>query len=297
MKNLTRLASACALLLGASFLTTGCAQNCHDETDPDTGKTVRVCEAETVTIFRASEPTVETLAYTAGYNITVKNDNGDVDVRKGSGTDLTVEFRPFSGRAERDEDIAVRDMTEDLELIATADGELVVHANKKDGSNSLLGCDMVVTLPAGFDGAVILDNDNGPLDADLTGGTPASTTLTMDGAGTSNITGAAGPLNIQGASAGDTTVTLSSDPLAWGGGTITAGGPGDVTVSVPSGANGSIQIQACGDNAINAPSLPSDWVASPDNSDVSQSYTMGSGGDNLSITCDGQLGETTLRVQ
>jgi hypothetical protein len=292
----TRMASALALLMGAAFLTTGCAQNCHDETDPDTGKVVRVCESETVTNFIGT-PVNETLTYTAGFSITIKNDNGSIDVTSG-GNELTVTFEPFSGRAERDEDLAVQDMTEDLELIATADGSILIHANKKDGSSSLLGAHITVNLPDGFDGAVLIDSDNGGVDANLTAGTPASTTLTMDGAGTADIRGAAGALDIQGASAGDTIVSLAGDPLLWGGGTITGGGPSDVSVSVPSGADGTIQVQACGDKVVKEPSsLPSDWVASPDNTDGGKSYTMGAGGANLAITCDGQLGETTLSVQ
>jgi len=246
-------------LVGVAALTQGCAVKCHDETDPDTGKTVQVCEAENLVRYEGSART-ETLSYTQGFDIVVQGANGKIDmVRGGAADEVKVTFLPHTmrGNDSAEEEAAKQDMTNDLVLSATNDGQILIKVSRAAGANATLGADMTITLPDSFTGGVNVDVGNGFLDADLGGGTPAFTTVFNGESGDVNVVGAAGKLDVTGQ------FDVSVKVAAWSdqdGQIRSVGSLGEVTVTVPLGANGSIQA-TCSDGVVTGPSSPpADWT-------------------------------------
>jgi hypothetical protein len=282
MKKIVRMASGIAMLIGAAALAPGCATECHDETDPETGKTIRVCEAENLVRYNGSEAT-ETVDYVAGENIVINGVNGNIVVNDNGPADkVSVTFKPFSfrGNDEADKDLAVEDMQNDLTTSITPG--VSIDVGRAGGSNAMLGADLVVTLPDGYTGGITINVGNGFLDANL-GGTQAFTTIDNDGSGDIDVKNAAGPLSIVGK------FDINVAVLSWSDqdGAITSTGQlGDVSVSVPAGANGSIQATSEDETVTGPSSAPADWTeeAAAENS---KTFSFGDGttaGGNVVVT-------------
>ncbi len=266
MNKFLRLASVTAVLAYGMVLGTGC--ECYQSTDAE-GNPETVCES--LVRFEGATQSAQ-LAYNQGDEIVVKGINGNIDVHRGGAADqVTVTFQPFSMRGHSFEDDAVKDMDEDLVLQTDDQGRILIQVSRAGDSSNGLGADMDITLPDGYTGGVNIDVGNGFLTADLSGGTPAFTTVHNDGAGDLDITGAAGKLDIL----GDFDVSVGVAAWSDQAGQIRSNGNlGDLTVSVPAGANGSIQA-TCQDGEVTGPSsMPSDWTeneAAPN----SKTYTFG----------------------
>jgi hypothetical protein len=269
------MASLGVLIGCTALLSMGCATQCHDEVDPETGETVRVCTAENLVHYTgASRPMSQT--YAQGANILVDGVNGNIDISTNNAADTVgVVFHPFTkkGNDPEDKEAAGREMEEDLhtEIFVEADGTVVIKASRSGGTG-YLGCDIDVNLPNGYTGGITVDANNGFVDGDL-GGTQAFTTVINDGAGDVTIRNAAGPLDISGSF--DLDVKVSSWSTS-NGQIVSTGLLGDIIVYVPAGADGSIQATSEDEVVVGPSSLPSDWVeeAAADNS---KTFTFGAG--------------------
>ncbi len=252
MNTPLRLASVAAMIAAAS-LTMGTGCECYQNID-ENGNPETVCES--LVRFEGEAQTLS-LAYNQGDDIVVDGVNGNIDIRRGGAADqVAVTFTPFSMRGHSFEEDAKKDLDEDLILETNDQGGILIKVGRADGSSSGLGADIDITLPDGFTGGINIDVGNGYLDADLSGGTPAFTTVKNTGAGDLDIQGAAGPLDIRGDF--DVAVTVA-DWSDQGGEIRSNGGLGELDVTVPAGANGYIQA-TCQDGVVTEPSsLPSDW--------------------------------------
>lgn len=286
MKNsLVAFASASAILLGLSTQLAGCACSQETVTDEDGNeKTLTVCEP--LTQYQGTEVT-QTIAYTAGQGVEINGANGGIDVNVGSGSDISVSFQPKTARAGDEEEEAISEMENDLTLTVRDDGDnILIEATTAEGSNPYLAADIRVTLPSSFAGRADIFNDNGSADVDLGGTAPTSVRLKVDN-GALNLRGAAGTLDVSQGNGTECNVSVS----AWSteNGTITCDSI-DSVIGIPSGANGSIQVQSQTGLITDPSPLPSDWVASEQNVDNSKSFTMGDGmGGNVVITNDGDI--------
>ncbi|MBW2455579.1 MAG: hypothetical protein JRI68_13755 [Deltaproteobacteria bacterium] len=252
MNKPLRLASVAAMVAAASLtMGTGCEcyQNVDEQGNPET-----VCES--LVRFEGELQTMQ-LTYTQGDDIVVDGVNGNIDIHRGGVADqVSVTFTPFSMRGHSFEEDAKKDLAEDLMLETDDQGRIFIKVGRAGGSSSGLGADMDIILPDGFTGGVNIDVGNGFLDADLSGGTPAFTTVKNTGAGDLDITGAGGPLDIR----GDFDVAVTVADWSDQGGEIRSNGSlGELDVTVPAGANGYIQA-TCQDGEVTEPSsLPADW--------------------------------------
>jgi DUF4097 and DUF4098 domain-containing protein YvlB len=115
--------------------------------------------------------------------------------------------------------------------------------------------------------------------------TPASTTVTNDGAGSVSVQGAAGAIAVT-TSTGDIELGIAS----WSpeDGNVFADN-GDITLTVPASVDGTMVFSASGD--ITEQGVPETWASSG-----AGSYTMNSGsGGQLTVTAD--FGDIALVVQ
>jgi hypothetical protein len=242
-----------ALMATTGFLATGC--ECQDQGTNEQGQNVTTCES--VKKFVGTSYS-ESVAYTAGQGLTFNGVNGNVDVNIG-GTEVVVEFTPFSVRGHSKQAEAADDMEQDLQTSLTNDGDIVVEVDRADGSFNGLGADVVITLPSSFDGAVTINQNNGFVDLDLEGALPTSVTVDNDGSGDIDIAGARGALNIKGAFDIDVRVDEWA-PEGSNGSIISDGSLGDITVSLPTASAGSIEALS-ETGIVTGPSpLPENWV-------------------------------------
>jgi hypothetical protein len=253
---------------------------------PSGGCIVGECEDGRDNCVRA-ESTVEytgnaadaSAAYTSGQGVQIVSHNGQVDVQVGNGDEVEVVFRPFTrntGDAEGEE-AAMAELADKLVLEVTEGNTIQVRVATRDGATSFLGAHIEVTLPSSFDGAFEVSSNNGSVEADLGGSVPASTTVVTDN-GSLEVYGARGPLEIEG---GNGDVTVSVDEWAGGGtGSIFADN-GDIDLTVPSDANGTMTLVASGQ--IVDEGVPGDKAEN----DGGTSFTMGDGeGAHVDVTAD-----------
>lgn len=191
MSNLLRLALASSLVVGLGAASQGCVIGACDDGREN------CIQIEPATFWYGTEID-QTLTYSAGQNIRVDTINGYVKLFRGTVSDsVVVKLMPFSARGSDEEKVAQQDMQNDLVVEMTSvGGEVLIRTDRVDGASGGLGADVEITLPAGFDGGINVDNGNGSIDADLSGGLPAFTTLFIGGAGHITATGAAGKLDI-----------------------------------------------------------------------------------------------------
>lgn len=247
MKSMLRLSFFAALVALVVGFVAGC-------------KVEGTLTAETLTRFEGNAVNMSG-TYTSGQNIRVESLNGHVTLRPGSSaTEVTVTFSPFTMRPDDEEEQAWDEIHEDVILtVDDSGGDVLIKASRVSGANDYLGADVRVDLPVGFDGGIDVDQNNGQVDADLTGGTPAFTTV-FGGNGSVDVEGAGGPLDIF-CDNGDVDVTVQSWSASDG--LVEIDGPGDMTFGVASGLSGRIVAQAGDDGdedaLVTGPSS-GDWV-------------------------------------
>ena len=270
MNKIVHLATMSALALGAAALVGGCKVT-----------------VESATIYNGT-PVSKSLTYVSGYDIVVEGDNGEIKLERGNGSSVEVTFEPFSMRADDEGDLAQQDMEQDLELVASADGQIVIKASKKSGATGGLGAHITVTLPAGFDAGVDVWSGNGGISAALDGGMPTSTKIHTDN-GSLDITGADGVLNITQDNGVDCDVRITGWTTSDG---VVSCDSIDSNIRIAKGLSGNITVVA-NNGVITDPSpLPSDWIASEANVDNSKAFSFGADAANMGIvdiTNDGDI--------
>jgi hypothetical protein len=245
MKSMLRMSFFGAMIA----LVVGLLAGCHFE-----------ATIESMTRFEGNDVNMSG-AYTSGQNIRVESLNGSIRLRPGSSaTEVTVTFMPFTMRPDDEEEQAWAEIHDDLRLtVDDSSGTILIKASRASGSNDYLGAEVRVDLPAGFDGGIEVEQDNGQVDADLTGGSPAYTTI-FGGNGSLDIVGAGGQLDIF-CDNGDIDLTVQS--WAVDSGSVEIDGPGDITFGVAAGLSGRITAQAADpddDKALVTGPNSGDWV-------------------------------------
>jgi hypothetical protein len=274
MNTILRLASLTALTACAGLFANGCiVSQCEDENG---NKIANCTQFETPTKYVASDVT-ETLVYQSGYDLVVDSVNGRIDVERHSGSDVRVTFKrhTLGGNSEADEEQAKDELQNDIHLEANDDGRIFVKTSRSGGS-SALSADIIILLPDAFDGAVVIDQNNGFVDVDLAGMAPQAVKVVNDGAGDIRVWGARGKLDLVGDFDIDVSVAEWSDE---DGQIITNGGTGDLTITVPASAHGSIQATASDDGEVLVISPLLDWnVAEAAYNSKTVTFGDGSGG-------------------
>lgn len=254
MNKILKLASLAAFVSTVGLFGNGCIlSECEDED----GNTIDNCfQAETPTKY-VKDPVTESLTYVAGYDLVIESANGAIKVKRHDGSDVKVTFAAstLGGKSEEDAQEAKDELNNKLELTADDSGRIFVKTRRNGGSDGL-SADITVLLPGAFDGHVYIDQNNGFIDVDLRGMSPQSVTIRNTGAGSIDVAGARGKLDLQGKFNIDVAVASWS---ADDGKVITTGGTGDISISVPAGANGSIQATASDDGKVIVSSPPADW--------------------------------------
>lgn len=255
MNNIMRLSSMAALIATTGLLATGC--ECQDQGTNSEGQSVTECESVKKfvgTSFSDSE------TYTSGMDIRFSGVNGNVEIRVGGTDTVSAEFTPFSVRGHSKSEEAAADMENDLTADVLIDGNtVVIDTDRASGSFNGLGADVVVTIPSNFDGALVVNQNNGFVDVDLGGTSVTSVTIDNDGAGDIDVNGARGPLDIKGG------FDIDVDVAEWAAdgqnGTIISDGQlGDVSISLPTASAGSIQAISQDGVVIGPSPLPENWV-------------------------------------
>jgi hypothetical protein len=197
------------------------------------------------------DPITKTATYEAGDGVRVDQQNGEVSIERGSGSEISAVFEPFTFRADDEEEEASAEMKNDLTLtVEDQGGYVLVRVAKADGSSGYLGAHVTVTLPADFSGGIEVDSDNGGLDL-----RDASGQLTID--------------------VNNGTSTIEVDAWSPLDGTVNVGN-GDLEFTVASGLEGSIEAIADGaDPAVIGPDpMPADWDVT-ETSATNKTFTFG----------------------
>ncbi len=278
MRALRLLASVLLPTLAFAAVGQGCIIS-----DCDNGQDNCV-EFQTPTRYELEDETLSA-AWTTGKAVRVVSANGQVNVVQGSSAEVSATFGAFTLHEEDKEDEARREMTENLKVEVTdSASEILVRVTTTEDASGGTGADITVRLPSGFDGAFEVAQDNGSVEVDLTGSTPASTKVVNDGAGSLTVYGARGELDVT-ASTGDVTLSIASWPA--GNGTVFTDN-GDIDVSIPSSAEGTLILSAEGE--LTEDGIPATWTETADG------YTMGTGvGGTVDITTD--FGDIILTVE
>lgn len=232
----------------------------------------------------------ETVAYADDDDIRVVSHNGTVTFQQGSADEITVDFQPFSMRADSEEKLAQQDMEDDLELIVEDQGGTVlIEARVADGANGGLGADIVVSLPAGYLGGVEIEQNNGSIDGSLGAGVPAYTTIDSSN-GSVSLSGVAGNLAIE-IDNGSSDIAVSG----WGSsdGHVTLGN-GDLTFYVADGLAGRIHAVAGSDGTVTG---PSSWEV-VEASGYDKTFTFGTDGASAPlVTLTNEFGFGNIAIE
>jgi hypothetical protein len=249
---------------------------------------------ESATRFEGT-PVKKTLDYTSGQAVHIVSNNGNVNVVGGSSsTSISVKFQPFILEKDDNADGAKEQMEHDLVMTAEVrdNGDIVFSVIRHDGSSGNLGGDIDVTLPAGFDGAFEVDQNNGQVKADLRGGLPLATDIDSEN-GSIEILGAAGPLSIV-AGNGSGTVDVAAWPSTGTGEGKVALGNGDLDFSLPADASGTMTAFAS-NGVVSDGSIPTTWT-SDESGPGSKSYTMNGGAGGL-VAISTDLGDISISAR
>jgi len=256
------------------FAGTGCIVGECDNGDDN-------CTQATSTIEYTGNDASTSVPYADGQGIQIETVLGDITVKTG-GSDVKATFSPFTRNKDEagGQENAKSELADKLLLEVTAGDPVKIRVAREDGSTNFLGAHVTVTLPTSFSGSFDVRQGNGVTNVDLGSVSPTSTTILSD-LGDIECLGATGPLNIQ-TDNGDIVVSVSTW-AADGTGTILSG-LGDISVSVPADANGSVSLFAP-DETVTA-TFPSDWPSEAAAAN-SVTYTMGDGeGAHLDVTAE-----------
>ena len=216
--------------------------------------------------------------------------NGNVNVHPGSGSSLAVTFQPFTMDKGDQGTRAASEMASHLVFNAKTNGNVIdIEAVITTGASGLLGADIDVALPPGFNGAFMITSANGQVDADLGGTTPSTTNVAASN-GAVKVSSAQGKLDVTSDNG-----AVDVDVAAWSkteDGAVKSSN-GDVSIQIPTASDGALTATATG--VVTATNLPSSWaeaVAAPN----SKSYTMGSGvGGKVALSTG--LGDVTITAK
>ncbi len=233
MTNFRRIASVLAVATLSAVSLPGCIiGDCEDGQD-------NCISLETGTTYTNSDST--SIAWAAGQGLVIDGFNGKIEIEDGAPTDqIVVEYKKSVVAETSDEGEAQAEarFDGDIQVNVTNDGTARVET-ARDSANGNPTVDLVVRLPANFDGAISIEQGNGTVDLDLRSFTPSAVTVRHDGAGDVDITGANGTLDIQGGF--DVNVQMATWPTA-NSQILSDGQLGDVTVTLPSDASGTISV-------------------------------------------------------
>jgi hypothetical protein len=223
--------------------------------------------AETLVRYEGDQESAS-VAYTSGQGVRIVSANGAVDVRTGDVSEVQVTFSPFTMDKKDQRDRAVADIENRLELSAITSGDIVIKVAREQGASGYLGADIEVVLPAGFDGAFEVAQNNGGTDVDL-GGAPARTTRVISDNGSIEIVNARGTLDVA-----TDNGSVSVDVATWSAdnGSVRTGN-GDISFSVPGAVNGKMTADASGE--LTEQGIPVTWATVGEGN--ARSYTMGDG--------------------
>lgn len=233
MTNFRRIASVLAVATLSAVSLPGCIiGDCEDGRD-------NCISLEPGTTYTNTDST--SVAWAAGQGLVIDGFHGEIEIEDGAPTDqIVVEFKKSvlaessdAGKAQAEERF-----DGDIQVNVTTDGNIRVETTR-DSANGNPKVDLTVRLPANFDGAISVEQGTGAVDLDLRAFTPSAVTVRHDGAGDVDITGASGTLDIQGGF--DVNVQMAAWPTA-DSQIISDGQLGNVSVTLPSGANGNLSV-------------------------------------------------------
>ena len=280
MNKFARLLSMSALIVTTGFVATGC--ECTDQGTNADGNSVTTCES--VKKFEGTTIT-ESVDYTPGQALNFSGVNGNVRVDVGTSAQVVVEFTPYSVRGHSKSEEAKEDIENDVMTSLNADGAINVSTDRASGAFNGVGVDVRIYVPAGFDGAVNVQQNNGFVKLYLDEATPTSITVDNDGTGDIDITGARGALDISGDF--DIEVTVASWGAAGENGSIRTdeGGLGNVILRLPAASAGSIRAVSNDEVVVGPSTLPEGWVE--EGADNSKTFTFGATtGAEVNVTAD-----------
>ncbi|WP_437317669.1 hypothetical protein [Sorangium sp. So ce385] len=254
-----------------------------------------VITAETLVRYEGNDESVR-VEYLPTQSIRIVSDNGDVEVRTGDVSGVEVTFSPFTMRKKDENQLAVQEIEEDLELAAEIDGDVVITTRTRDGSSGYLGADIKVVLPRkDFDGVLRIEQDNGSIDVDLGGAPSRGTTIVSDN-GSIDVVGARGAIDV---ATDNGSVFVDLDAWSSSDGAISSGN-GAIELSVPAGVDGTMTAQTLNGDIVEQ-GLPSTWATAGEGSggdrfDHATSYTMGDGDGGL-LELFTENGDITIDVK
>ncbi|WP_437610252.1 hypothetical protein WMF20_02110 [Sorangium sp. So ce834] len=246
-----------------------------------------VVTAETLVRYEGNDESVH-VEYLPTQSIRIVSDNGDVEVRTGNVSDVVVTFSPFTMRKKDENQLAVHEIEEDLELAAKTDGDVVITTRTRDGSSGYLGADIEVVLPNDFDGGLRIEQDNGSIDVDLDG-VPSRGTTIVSNNGSIDVVGARGAIDV---ATKNGSVFVDLDAWSSSDGAISSGN-GAIELSVPAGVDGTMTAQTLNGDVV-AQGIPSTWATAGEGS--ATSYTMGDGDGGL-LELFTENGDITIDVK
>lgn len=215
--------------------------------------------------------------YMPGQSIVVQSRMGSVNVSVGASEQIEAVFEPFTLDTEKNEEKATREMGENLKTEIVEDGGLIRVKVYREGENvsGNLGADITLRIPIDFNGGFESQMDMGDTEADFAGVDALTVTrVTSTGPGDIVLRSLTGNIDAT-TDLGDIDIQVIEWATSSG---IISTGNGDVSISVPTAANGSITAFADGPDAlVSEPSpLPATWAmaeAGPN----SKSFTFGDG--------------------
>jgi len=233
MTQFRRIASVLALATVSAVSLPGCIiGDCEDGQD-------NCISLESGTTYTDTD--TQSVAYTAGQGLVIDGFNGRIEIEDGAAADqIEVEWKKsvVAETSDAGEDQAKARFDSDIQVNVTSDTNVRIETDR-DSSNGNPTVTLLVRLPASFDGAISIEQGNGTVDLDLRSFTPSAVTVRNDGAGDVDITGAQGTLDIQGGF--DVAVQMSAWPTG-DSQLLSDGQLGDVEVTLPADANGTISV-------------------------------------------------------
>ena len=223
--------SLAVLCLGVGLMSfgVGCeAQNCPEDAPGNDGADAGAEESregecvqlKSLKRFQGANPIVREAQWTPGSPITIDGRNGDIEVVQGTGNVVRATFVPVVYLAYDSSKERVLGQFELLEADATGEaggvsGAVLVKTSRKSGAASTLGADIKVELPPSFDGALVVEQDNGQTDIDFAGS--ASSVKLNSGNGSCSVTSSAAATSVDlYCDNGDLSANISGAPAGTG---------------------------------------------------------------------------------
>lgn len=269
---------ACFLVCAVSAAATpGCALSIDDNS----------ITAETLVRYEGSKESAR-VEYLPTQSVRIVSENGDVEVRIGDVSAVEVTFFPFTMRKKDENQIAVEEIENDLDLSAITDGDVVISTQRVSGGWGGLGADIQVVLPAEFDGGLRVEQDNGGVEIDLDGAPSRGTTVVSDN-GSIDVVGARGAIDV---ATDNGHVFVDVDAWSSSDGAISSGN-GAIELAVPAGVDGTMTAQTLNGDVVEQ-GIPSTWATAGEGS--ATSYTMGDGEGGL-LELFTENGDITIAVK